>query len=244
MDALSTKYDARLLRLTFNWTSNTVKSWTFFVEQWDTIKIRWEWVSSYKLRYDNYSISYHIDNWKDNVTKDYKLIYEQGEVSTATDILTYTVPKNWDYKIECQQVFSSGSANVFIAIQVNWIVQKTFDYTGNSPKVVSGEITECKKWDIIKVYKNWTATYKCGYLKLYEKSVDSPVARILYPQKIDIIWTTTQTVIYWKLWNEYITDIDCDLTYNVQTWNITLWNAIWFIQLKYRWITYKIPVYW
>ena len=245
MDAYSLQYDARLLRISFLWTPKTKKSWKFFVNRWDTISIRWEWVSSYKLSYDSYSIGYYINNWEDNYTDDYHLIYENLEtVSTDTDILTYTVKAGWLYKVECQQVFNSGSANNFIALAINWIVRWTRDYTGTSPKVVTFDWVECKKWDVISVYKTWGISYKCWYVKLYGKYVDTPVPRILYPQKIDTIWETTQVLIYWKLWDDYITDFDFNLIASVQTWNITLWNAIWFIQLKYRWITYKIPVYW
>lgn len=163
----------------------------------------------------------------------------------SNETKTYVVQASWNYTINYTLWANASNSNANVSIKVNWVeIAKTYNKTTELSYYIRPYL---KLWDILTITHNkstsTTATATCKTW-IYSWMPNTGFFRILYPQKIDTIWNKTQAVIYWKLWDEYITDFDFNLVTSVQTWNITLWNAIWFIQLKYRWITYKIPVYW
>ncbi len=65
-----------------------------------------------------------------------------------------------------------------------------------------------------------------------------------YPDEVKNIWETTEVIIYGtnKDW-VYIWGVIVWETTDIKTGSITLWNAVWFLEINYNWEIVKVPYY-
>ena len=129
----------------------------------------------------------------------------------------------------------------------SWYLKKngTTVYTGGGRDTWDGSYSfTFSQWDVITIGFNIdTGTFNYS-ITVTSGSVWIPWSRgwaVLKVNELKEIWQQVTTTSFWEfddiswrifyLWDDTITSVD--------TWNIALWNAIWFVQI---W-KYKIPYY-
>lgn len=177
-------------------------------------------------------------------------IYTVNEMSvskTWEEDTYWTATVGWDFK-RYVQAYSSSSWSVYLRVRVNW-VQVASQYVstwGSSSYVIN---FSCNKWDIVvfRLYawnSNWwscnSSYISLSSIKIWKKWLPWK------PTKIEEIWDLWGIFIFWKIWEDAVFNImSGELSRSFITWDITLWEAVWFITIynptddSY----YKIPVY-
>lgn len=113
-------------------------------------------------------------------------------------------------------------------------------------------ITESlKAWDIISfsasISNSWwdqTSSLSWTIKIIWMNDVANP--RVLIPQEIKNIGQQTSATSYWRLQDgSWYWDYDWAVSTSATTWNITLWNAVWYLTITGNdWTRYKIPIFW
>jgi len=94
-------------------------------------------------------------------------------------------------------------------------------------------------------YENWLNYGKpTWYTWSYLSIQPSHLTPSWYPDEVKNIWETTEVIIYGtnKDW-VYIWGVIVWETNDIKTWSITLWNAVWFLEINYNWEIVKVPYY-
>jgi len=175
---------------------------------------------------------------------------EQGPYNEGT-YLEYTAAKTWTYSIDVSAYINNANASsayvrVYVAgVNIHSEHIQVYTATNFNFKVNANE------WETIKITIQQGATgnsYKIcidnAYIRLYLVSYKT-VWPYLYPYKLSNIGTSSQAVLYGvnPKDNVYIWGIVTDTATNVNTGEITLGNAVGFLEVNYNWQIVKVPYY-
>jgi hypothetical protein len=182
--------------------------------------------------------------WK---IKDEVLLYNTSGSRVTTQapaVLTVTAPVNWNYfcEVNCN-VESSGKWGKY-SVSVNWVAVLDWDcgtteattYSILLEWINAGDtitLSVYTTWDIIRY--NWCrCTYKKGAHQIP-----------LEPRDSVELWETCHAMSYWNsLDNTFKWWIIVWSSASATTGEITLWNAVGFLEINYNGQIVKVPYYW
>lgn len=105
-----------------------------------------------------------------------------------------------------------------------------------------------KAWDAIRIkVLGWVAGIcKVSNINMTMNTIKlSKKWFIFRSNKIPNVWEKMNCFFYWfvnwKLMNPVLLNEKVD---SVKTWNITLWNAVWFVKIHIWWKDFALPLYW
>lgn len=257
LDANFGSTKGELLDVVIYQTNSTVNDTNYYAIACDKTQYS-EWLSYVKVNWNtrvrSREIPYCVSEWLSNNILAKKWINADlgivNTISNTTDTILYTANKNWQYKFKCSLYTSSsnGSQNIKLALNASADSGSVFVQLSNNviwTKEVE-VIFDMKEWDVLHWYTRHGSTWSwnASNMKLYsEKSPQNAIP--LKPIEVKNIWE----VWYWTSYGIHSGDgifywgYMIKKTNGATTWNITLWNAVWFIEVNFNWEIIKIPYY-
>lgn len=101
------------------------------------------------------------------------------------------------------------------------------------------------KWALIQIkVENWWSASQCYEPKVYLESALKCYWPTLIVNEVKWIWQSVSWVTFWNSYDETFTWwVMVTTADNAWTWSITLWNAVWYLVVRFNWQFYKIPYY-
>ena len=175
-------------------------------------------------------------------------------VSTAwINLTTFTANSSWKLIITTELCveYNSKSGEVWLDLSVNGTVVKSVaeDYRrayypnrySNSMEYYVNEGDSCKL--ILRTTNSSNGAYAQNTKVVQEIYNFDIVHHNLTPTEIKEIWELLTCGLYWVFNNQYNGGIMLEKSNSATTWNITLWNAQWYIKVLFNWEYIKIPYY-
>jgi len=136
-----------------------------------------------------------------------------------------------------------------LQLYVDWVVKETIDSPVGSSNFSYRRVyfnTKVWWWHSIELKMNgssWTA--QCNAPKLYFTPVDNANWPHIIINTVKNLWEFLTGIIYGRSYdNDYIGGIMLGKENNATTGSITLWNAVWYIKVRFNGEYIKIPYYW
>lgn len=151
-----------------------------------------------------------------------------------------------DYRFSCRASFSI-TKNGSVLRSESW---SDPDWTNGISRAFT--LTDSlKAWDVIALSVSLNNTRGDRYSSfnwtmqiIWSNDVNNP--RVLIPYELKSLGEQTTAISYGRLpdWTWYW-DFNDTLSTTATTWNISLWNAVWFLTITDKnWTRYKVPVFW
>lgn len=199
------------------------------------VRTRWCYYKNLMIRRKDFIMNYQDDTEKTTKSTSY------------VNILSYTIPISWKIKVSYQIKAWSSSYGMSCVVNISW----TDKY---SDAMITSTTYSLKTHTDDTIYSAWTQVIiqlKSGYqnASAYIKDISIETYNDLKPffpvepLELKTIWKNIRIYTFWnKDWTfKRWAMIDKDTS--ATTWEITLWNAVWYIKVRYDWEYIKIPYY-
>ena len=173
-----------------------------------------------------------------------------GSYNTESTLVEFTALSNWKFNFSTTASYHGGSGrDSYIRLYKNNTVidSRTSNSTSWYEEVTFSNMA-INKWDIIKVTAQWyNSSYKLELQTLYAnaKYMENLIVWVGgTPKQIKAIWEFIVVHLYGN--NDkgvFKGGIITWTTESVETGSITLWNAVWFLEINYNGQIVKVPYY-
>lgn len=167
----------------------------------------------------------------------------QKSGANGTVLATYNVPYDWKAKIY-GDVYVLNQASIYVKLNGTNIEQWwNSGYSGRIQRTTT--INSVKAWDVITIVvdslgSQYEATH---YSSTFEMAPVSKGLKVM-PKSVKEIGDLGDNTLFWKhIDNKFYGWIMLGKVNSATTGSVTLWNAVWFIEVNFNWELLKIPYY-
>ena len=167
----------------------------------------------------------------------------QKSGASGTVLATYNVPYDWKAKIY-GDVYVLNQASIYVKLNGTNIEQWwNSGYSGRIQRTTT--INSVKAWDVITIVvdslgSQYEATH---YSSTFEMAPVSKGLKVM-PKSVKEIGDLGDNTLFWKhIDNKFYGWIMLGKVNSATTGSVTLWNAVWFIEVNFNWELLKIPYY-
>ena len=161
--------------------------------------------------------------------------------ATSWTAVTYTIPQTWVSKLDME--LSIAWAYTRFDIKKNWTTMTTLYDQYSWAKWAYSYTFNANAWDVITIVFTWETHNATYYSSILSISPNSRGLKVM-PKSVKEIWELGDNTLFWKhIDNKFYGWIMLGTVNSATTGNITLWNAVWFIEVNFNWELLKIPYY-
>lgn len=197
------------------------------------------WVNWYRTVMSDITVRPYVSNQWNKTLFQYNWIMVTGTYSFTSDV-------TWTILFKYNVVFWSSGSQYAPQITIKKNGTQVYQLNGDRntwTKMFELEVNTGDVIDMITERSQEPATQAVAKQIRDMTVVASWVDIELRPSRIYEIWVVWVWTTFWTInwvfkWWQFIgTDTA------VTTWTITLWNAVWFLEVNYMWEIYKVPYY-
>jgi len=168
---------------------------------------------------------------------------------TYTKKIEWTFTSPWRVHMSWNLWSWSSWKRVDLSMQVDWIWWYANTTSANSSNKIEIDFDNYQNKSHYEIWIAWysdsVAAYMSNiYIVVFQYRIIVPQIPII-PDSVKTLWNLWEWAIYWmtKEW-DYIWGIMLEESESATTGEIALWNAKWYIRVRFNWKYIKIPYYW